>query len=180
MKRITFLILLLLISIICYPQAIQYEGDYVKIKKEDWEKFKINAISSYYDNQTKDSIIILLKQKIRRDSIISIKQDSITFLLRNELADCDSKLNSIVHIAAETKPETQTKWIEWVGCYTGLKTYYELNSESNSTKFIEGLKYGIYLNMNLRIKDILITPDITVPLQKGSTNINLKIGYRIF
>lgn len=172
MKKIVFLILFLVSSNI-FAQ-VEYKNGKAIIDSTFWVKVRDKGIEYYFDSKAKDTIIN------ECDSIINIQKSTIALrdsIIRNQQAIIAKiPTNNSSEINIKDKP-----FLEWIGAFTGFKTWYDFNTANAQSTFAMNLKYGIYFNVNLKVKDILITPELAIPLQiNESSNINIRIGYKLF
>ena len=148
-----------------------YENGYVKFTEKEWSTIRNNTINYYFDCEAKDSLMAI------QDSIIAIQKQQI--ILKDSIITLyKSSLNSSENTLGTLNVDIKKPWIEWQGLYAGISGDYKFTSET--TTFLNGLKYYGTVNARFRIDDYIFEASYYLPLSKESGYINLLVGARIF
>ncbi len=148
---------------------ISYQNNKVVLNPDFWKTISKEYVKVFSENKLKDSIIILqdslLKQYKEVNQIYSntIQRDSNIISLYKDNINRSNKENDI-------------KFFN--GVFAGISIYYKFGDEYK--RFIDGMNYSIYINLELQLKDFKIIPEYNLPLYKESGVIKLNISKKIF
>lgn len=167
MKTLLIIIIISLVSTICFSQVIYIDGKAI-MPEQDWKNFKTKALTLYYDNEAKDSVI-------QQYEMITKKQDSLTLLYESIIRNDSTIIEGYKKI--NSSEPGKEGFLQWQGLYAGLQPFYQFGTEY--VKFSEGIRFSIFVNARLRIGSYIIEPEFLLPLNKEAGQINIKIGKKI-
>lgn len=162
------ILLILLFPVILFSQ-VTYENGKAIIPEQDWKNFKAKALTLYYDNLSKDSVI-------KSYELITVKQDSVMLLYESIIRNDSTIIQNYKKINSSEKPDGS--FIEWQGLQVGFLSEYSFTAES--LKFFDGLRYGGFVNARLKIDTFIGTVEYKLPFNKSDSVIEFKIGKIVF
>jgi len=175
MKALFTVLFTILLTSTIWSLIIVREGGLVKIPEIYWDAFRDSAVITKLESKSKDTIIISYERALNLKVKESTLKDSVIKNQTSEIENCNKQIDVLL---PSNKPEP---FMKWDGFYAGYMASYRFqDSIITQASFLQGIQSSFYGEAVLRIKDIMITPGILIPLSKNPVSIYAKIGYRLF